>query len=29
MNPELFKVGVDLHGVHDWNARFSALLRQR
>ena len=22
-NPELFKVGVDLHGVHDWNARFS------
>lgn len=22
-NPELFKAGVDLHGVHDWNARFS------
>jgi len=23
-NPELFKAGVDLHGVHDWNARFSS-----
>jgi dipeptidyl aminopeptidase/acylaminoacyl peptidase len=22
-NPELFKAGADLHGVHDWNARFS------
>ena len=23
-NPELFKAGVDIHGVHDWNARFSS-----
>ena len=23
-NPELFKAAVDVHGVHDWNARFSA-----
>ncbi|HEU4629378.1 MAG TPA: prolyl oligopeptidase family serine peptidase, partial [Gemmatimonadaceae bacterium] len=23
-NPELFRAGVDLHGVHDWNARFSS-----
>jgi dipeptidyl aminopeptidase/acylaminoacyl peptidase len=22
-NPELFKAGVDVHGVHDWNARWS------
>jgi dipeptidyl aminopeptidase/acylaminoacyl peptidase len=22
-NPEIFKAGVDLHGVHDWNSRFS------
>ena len=21
-NPELFKAGVDLHGVHDWSTRF-------
>jgi dipeptidyl aminopeptidase/acylaminoacyl peptidase len=23
-NPELFKAGVDVHGVHDWNARWSS-----
>jgi dipeptidyl aminopeptidase/acylaminoacyl peptidase len=23
-DPDLFKAGVDVHGVHDWNARFSS-----
>ena len=23
-NPELFKAGVDVHGVHDWNAKWSS-----